>query len=335
MKTAYLYNSMQGGEVQCRICRHYCKIVPGKRGLCRVRENHEGTLVSLNYDRVIAANTDPIEKKPIFHFKPGSWSFSIAAMGCNLSCRFCQNADIAQVRDRGDRISGRPFAPGDIVAQAVRSGCESISYTYTEPSVFFELALDTARLAKAEGLHNIFVTNGFMSPELLEMAGDVLDAANVDLKAYSDGFYRKLCNARLEPVKETLRLMKQKGVMVEVTTLIIPGLNDDPEELAQMAGFICDELGPETPWHLSRFHPTYRLTDRGVTPVETLETACEIGEKAGLRYVYTGNVRSARENTGCHHCGKLLVERRGYTVKNHVTDEGNCPGCGTPVYGIF
>ncbi|MCG8620018.1 MAG: radical SAM protein, partial [Desulfobacterales bacterium] len=189
--------------------------------------------------------------------------------------------------------------------------------------------------AKAEGLYNIFVTNGFMSPELLEMAGDVLDAANVDLKAYSDGFYRKLCNARLEPVKETLRLMKRKGMMVEVTTLLIPGLNDDPEELGQMAGFICDELGPETPWHLSRFHPTYRLTDRSATPVQTLETACEIGEKAGLRYVYTGNVQSARENTGCHHCGQLLVERRGYTVNNHVTDKGNCPGCGTPVYGIF
>ncbi|HCY85647.1 MAG TPA: AmmeMemoRadiSam system radical SAM enzyme [Desulfobacteraceae bacterium] len=335
MKTAYLYKPIGQGKVQCRICSHYCKIDPGKRGICRVRENRGGTLVSLNYDHVIAANADPVEKKPLFHFKPGSRSFSIAAMGCNLSCRFCQNADIAQVSDREDRIAGSPFSPGDIVAQAIASGCRSIAYTYTEPSVFFELALDTARLAKAKGLYNIFVTNGFMSPELLDMAGDVLDAANVDLKAYSDGFYRKLCNARLEPVKETLRLMLQKGVMVEVTTLIIPGVNDDPDELGQMAEFICHELGPQTPWHLSRFHPTYRLTDRSATPVHTLETACRIGEQAGLRYVYTGNVRSARENTTCHHCGKLLVERRGYAVKNNVTDKGNCPGCGTPVYGIF
>ncbi len=338
MKEAYLFESLGDNRVKCLACNHYCKINPGKTGRCKVRENRDGTLVSLVYDRVVAASVDPIEKKPIFHFKPGSTSFSIATMGCNLRCRFCQNADIAQV---GDPDSGRPslqgqgFTPAQIVDQAKNRGCESISYTYTEPSVFFELALDTARLAKAKGLYNIFVTNGFMSPELIEMVGDTLDAANVDLKAYNDDFYKKLCNAKLEPVKETLRLMKKKGIMVEVTTLIIPGLNDDPDELARMAAFIAEDLGRQTPWHLSRFHPAYKLRDISATPVETLERACDIGEKAGLYHVYTGNVPGARESTYCHACGDLVVKRHGYGIKNNLKDDGLCPGCGISVYGIY
>lgn len=339
MKTAYLYQALDRGRVRCRACCHFCRIDPGGRGICGVRENRDGTLVSLVYDRVVAASVDPIEKKPVFHLRPGSKSFSIAAVGCNLSCRFCQNADIAQAGDSQERqrrhIPGQPFPPEDIVAQAKASGCESISYTYTEPSVFFELALDTARLAKAEGLYNIFVTNGFMSPDLLEMAADVLDAANVDLKAFNRDFYRTLCNARLEPVQETLRLMKQMGVILEVTTLVIPGLNDDPGELERMAGFIGGELGPETPWHLSRFHPAYRLTDRPATPAATLEAACAIGDAAGLWHVYTGNVSSSRENTHCHDCGRLLVARQGYGIQNFMKEAGQCPGCGAPVHGIY
>jgi pyruvate formate lyase activating enzyme len=333
MKEAYLFEPLDDNRVKCLACNHYCKITQGKTGICKVRENQGGTLVSLVYDRVVSASVDPIEKKPIFHLKPGSTSFSIATMGCNLRCRFCQNADIAQVGDRTP--AGRAFTPEQIVAQAQEHGCESISYTYTEPSVFFELALDTARLAKEKGLYNIFVTNGFMSSELVGMASGVLDAANVDLKAYNDHFYKKLCNARLEPVKETLRLMKQKGIMVEVTTLIIPGLNDDPDELSSMADFIAGDLGPETPWHLSRFHPAYKLKDRGATPVDTLETACDIGKKAGLYHVYTGNVPGARESTTCHACGDLLVKRHGYGIKNYLKDDGLCPGCGISVYGIY
>ncbi|MEH0023087.1 MAG: AmmeMemoRadiSam system radical SAM enzyme [Desulfobacter sp.] len=334
MKKALFFDTLEGGRVKCLACSHYCRIEPGKTGICGVRENRGGTLFSLVYDRVVAASVDPVEKKPLFHLKPGSTSFSIATMGCNLGCRFCQNADIAQVRDSG-RIRGRGISPETIVAQALDAGCKSISYTYTEPSVFIELALDTARLAKDAGLYNIFVTNGFMSPELVEAAAPVLDAANVDLKAFTDEFYRKLCRAGLKPVKQTLKQMKQKGIMVEVTTLVIPGLNDDPGELAGMAGFIAGELGPETPWHLSRFHPTYQMTDRAATPAATLERACDIGEKAGLFHVYTGNLPGARENTCCRNCGTLLVKRHGYGIENFLKENGRCPGCTETLYGIF
>ncbi len=340
MKAAYLYDALPDKMVQCRVCSHYCKIASGRRGICRVRENRDGILVSLVYDRVVAASIDPIEKKPIFHLRPGSKSFSIATMGCNLKCRFCQNSDIAHPRDPGaDRggicLAGRQLSPEDIVTQALDNGCESIAYTYTEPSVFFELALDTARLARSKGLYNIFVTNGFMSPELVEALVPVLDAANVDLKAFTEDFYKNFCSARLEPVKETLKLMKAKGILVEVTTLVIPGLNDDPAELARAAEFIVQDLGPETPWHLSRFHPAYRMQDRGPTPVETLETACKIGETAGLFHVYTGNVPGARESTFCPACGALTVRRRGYRIENFLLENGACPACKTAVYGIY
>ncbi len=223
-----------------------------------------------------------------------------------------------------------------IVAQAVKAGCESISYTYTEPTVYFELALETAKIAHAQGLLNIFVTNGFMSKEVIEMAAPYLDAANVDLKAFNDGFYRKWCKARLEPVKENLILMKSLGILVEVTTLLIPGLNDDPDEINAMARFIAGSLGLDTPWHISRFHPCYQMTDRGSTPIATLEMAHQAGRNAGLRYVYTGNAPGLdSENTFCHVCGKLLIKRFAYNIQNHVTDQGSCPDCGNEVYGIF
>ncbi|PIE61979.1 MAG: AmmeMemoRadiSam system radical SAM enzyme [Desulfobacterales bacterium] len=340
IKEAYLYNRLTDDRVRCQACHHYCEIQPGRQGLCRVRENRSGTLVSLVYDKVVAASVDPIEKKPIFHLKPGSTSFSIATMGCNLKCRFCQNADIAHpktlgVERRAPYLAGRPFSPEDIVDQAQAHGCDSIAYTYTEPSVFFELALDTARLARSRGLYNIFVTNGFMSPALIEMVAPVLDAANVDLKAFTDSFYKTYCSARIEPVKDTLRLMKANGIMVEVTTLVIPGLNDDASELAQAAEFIANDLGPETPWHLSRFHPAYKLQDLGLTPESTLQMACEVGENAGLQYVYTGNVRGARENTYCPCCRAVVVQRHGYHVSNRLTPNGGCPECGTRLYGIY
>jgi len=339
MKEAYLYDRLTAKAVQCRACNHYCKIVPGTRGICGVKENRDGKLVSLVYDRVVAASIDPIEKKPVFHLRPGSTSFSIATMGCNLKCRFCQNSDIAHPATMGEGRRGNPagkkIRPEDIVNLALEKGCESISYTYTEPSVFFELALDTARLAKSKGLYNIFVTNGFMSPELVEAAAPVLDAANVDLKSFSEDFYKRFCNARLEPVKQTLKLMKAKGILVEVTTLVIPGLNDDPAELSKAAEFIARDLGPETPWHLSRFHPAYRMQDLGPTPVKTLERACDIGEKAGLFYVYTGNVPGARESTYCHACGALAIGRQGYRIENNLLENGACPDCNTVIYGIY
>jgi pyruvate formate lyase activating enzyme len=334
---AYLYDRLEKQRVRCRTCAHFCVLDPGQQGICQVRENRDGRLMALTYDKIIAHSVDPIEKKPIFHLKPGSLSYSIATMGCNFACRFCQNADIAQISDnRAGRLMGTHMSPAQIVTQALAAGCESISYTYTEPSVFFELAYDTARLAKDKALHNVFVTNGYMSADLVTQITPHLDAANVDLKAFSDGFYRTYCNARLAPVKQTLRRLKQAGVLVEVTTLLIPGLNDDPEELSAMAQFIADDLGCDTPWHLSRFHPCHHMTDRGPTPAGTVEAACEIGKKAGLYYVYSGNLPgSSREHTRCHHCGALVVERSGYRTRSFLKPGGACPGCGTPVAGIY
>ncbi|MBU1193692.1 MAG: AmmeMemoRadiSam system radical SAM enzyme [Proteobacteria bacterium] len=332
-----IYEKLENRTVRCGICHHFCIIKEGRKGICAVRENNGGALVSLVYDKLVAAGIDPIEKKPLFHLKPGSYSYSIAAPGCNFACRFCQNANIAQMSgEKNSRIPGARVQPETIVANAQESGCKSISYTYTEPTVFFELALETARLARKNGLLNVFVTNGFMSSDVLDMISPYLDAANVDLKAFDDQFYQTYCHARLEPVKANLKLMKQMGILLEITTLLIPGLNDTPEELAASARFIAGELGPETPWHISRFHPTHKMTDRPVTPLASLETAYAIGKDAGLRYVYIGNVPGQSfENTFCHSCNKMLIQRHGYTIKNYLKDTDICPGCGTPVYGRF
>lgn len=333
---AYLYEHLENKSVKCNLCNHRCLIKNGGRGICKVRENQEGTLVSLVYGAIIAEHIDPIEKKPIFHLAPGSLSYSIATAGCNFKCRFCQNADISQMpEDNKGTIFGHHRTPVEIVSAALKARCRSISYTYTEPTIYFEFAHDTARLAHEAGLKNIFVTNGYMSSEALHMIRPYLDAANVDLKAYSDSFYKTYCGAKLAPVKESLVLMKRLGIMVEVTTLLIPGLNTDLGELRQLAGFLAGSLGPETPWHVSRFHPTYRLTDRPPTSVQTLKKARNIGLEAGLKYVYMGNVPGENgENTACAECGKNLIDRWGFRVKKNRIRGGKCPACGHPVMGI-
>jgi len=330
---ACLYEPLEGKKVRCNLCCHRCIISEGKRGKCNVRENQGGVLKTLVYGMLVARHVDPIEKKPLFHFLPGTRSYSIATAGCNFRCLFCQNADIAQLpTDHQGTILGEYCGPEEIVARAEKFGCQSIAYTYTEPTVFFEYALDTSRLANKKGIKNVFVTNGFMTPEALEMIEPYLDAANVDLKAFQDAYYRKICGGRLEPVKQTLKLMKSKGIFLEVTTLVVPGLNDDANELKHLAEFIVKDLGPETPWHVSRFHPTYRMTDRSPTPVHTLETARDIGRAAGLEYVYIGNVPGDEgENTCCRVCGKLLIDRRAFTVRKNVIDRGHCPYCGASV----
>ncbi|MEA1967825.1 MAG: AmmeMemoRadiSam system radical SAM enzyme [Thermodesulfobacteriota bacterium] len=336
MKTL-IFEELDKNRVKCGICNHFCIIEDGKRGICNVRENRGGSLESLVYPKVVARSIDPVEKKPVFHLKPGSSSYSIATVGCNFKCSFCQNSDIAQMpSDHGGLIRGVDTLPEDIVKQAVRGRCESISYTYTEPTVYFELAFETAKIAKEQGLLNIFVTNGYMSSQVIKMIAPYLDAANVDLKSFNDKFYRKECKAKIEPVKENLKLMKSSGILVEVTTLLIPGLNDDPGEIRAIADFIADSLGIETPWHISRFHPCYRLTHPNPTPVASLEKAYKIGKDAGLRYVYTGNVPGLEsENTFCHSCGRILVKRSIYDVENYITAKGRCPDCNTEVYGIF
>jgi pyruvate formate lyase activating enzyme len=299
-----------------------------------VRENREGVLYSLVYGQLVARNIDPIEKKPLFHFHPGTLSYSIATEGCNFECLFCQNADISQSPKVRNAIRGQETAPEDVVEQARRSSCKSISYTYTEPTIFMEYALDVARLAREAGLGNVFVSNGYMTSEALGEISPCLDAANVDLKAFTDKFYREQCGARLKPVLQTLEGVKKAGIWLEVTTLLIPGMNDDPGELRELAEFIVS-LGPETPWHVSRFHPTYRLLDRPPTPVETAEKAREIGLGAGLQYVYTGNAPGNKgESTYCPGCGALLLERVGFSVRRGALKEGRCDRCGAPVAGV-
>ena len=333
---AYLFENIGDNQVQCNLCQHRCKIKAGRSGICGVRQNRSGELVSLVFGRVVARNVDPVEKKPLFHFYPGSLSYSIATVGCNFKCKFCQNADIAQMpKDHNGRIMGSDVAPTEIVAAAKQSQCQSIAYTYTEPTVYFEFAYEVAKLAHQQGISNLFVTNGYMTEEALDMIDPYLDAANVDLKAFNDEFYRTYCGARLAGVKESLTSMKRRGIFIEVTTLLIPGLNDEPEELKQMADFVATALGVDTPWHISRFHPTYKLRDRPPTPVQTLKTAHEIGLDAGLRYVYTGNVPGqASENTICYACGKVLIDRWGFNVSNYAIIQGKCKFCDAVIDGV-
>ncbi|MFC1830090.1 AmmeMemoRadiSam system radical SAM enzyme [Thermodesulfobacteriota bacterium] len=333
---AYLYESLEDNNVKCHLCNHRCVIKDGRRGICGVRENREGALNTLVYGRLIARHIDPIEKKPLYHLLPASLSYSIATVGCNFKCLFCQNADIAQMpSDRKGMIAGDVFSPQDIVTEASRGGCASISYTYTEPTVFFEFAYDTAKLAHDKGIRNLFVTNGYMTEEALRMISPYLDAANVDLKAFTEDFYKTYCGAKLEHVKESLKLMKSLGIFVEVTTLLIPGLNDGEDELAQLAQFLVESLGSETPWHISRFHPTYKLTNRPSTPLESLNAARDIGMKAGLKYVYTGNVPGeSGGNTYCYSCGKMLIKRWGFYIKKNAIEESRCPYCSSEIHGV-
>jgi pyruvate formate lyase activating enzyme len=334
---AYLWESLEDSKVKCNLCSHRCVIKDGRRGICGVWENSGGILETLVYGNLVARHIDPIEKKPLFHFLPGTLSYSIATVGCNFRCRFCQNADIAQMpADQGGTIMGSISTPREVVAAAEQGGCRSISYTYTEPTVFFEFAYETARLARERALRNVFVTNGYMTAEALEMISPYLDAANVDLKAFTDKYYKELCSARLKHVQESLKRMRALGIFVEVTTLIVPGLNDDPAELEDLAAFIVEELGPQTPWHISRFHPTYKLTDRPATPVATLTAARQIGLEAGLRYVYTGNVPGdAGESTFCHGCGERVIERWGFRVGKLDIEKGRCTHCGVEIDGVW
>ncbi len=337
MKEALLYEKEKDGYVRCLLCAHHCHIKPNGLGICQVRLNKGGTLYSLVYGKIIAQHVDPIEKKPLFHFLPGSQSLSIGTVGCNFQCDFCQNYEIAQYPRLEGGVLGQEIAPETVVEAALATGAQSISYTYNEPTVFFEFALDCARLATKAGLKNVFVTNGYMTTQALDEIFPDLHAANVDLKAFREEFYRKHCKARLAPVLETLKHLKKQGVWLEVTTLIIPGENDDPAELKDIARFIREELGPETPWHVTRFFPRYRLLTRPATPLESLHRAYEIGKEEGLRYVYTGNVPGEDgEKTFCWQCGELLIDRYGFGVLSYrLTPEGNCPRCGAKIDGVW
>jgi pyruvate formate lyase activating enzyme len=335
IREAMLYEKIGDKRVQCNLCAHRCTIKPDKRGICGVRENRDGILYSLVYQKLIAEQIDPIEKKPFFHVYPGSKSYSIAAAGCNLSCEFCQNHEISQMPRSKFVITGADIPPAEIVARANKSGSKTIAFTYTEPTIYFELAYETARIGETQGIKNVFVTNGFMTAEALESINPYLAAANVDLKSFRDEFYRKRCGASLDPVLQSLQKMKEAGIWVEITTLLIPGLNDSDEELKDIAGFIAG-LGKETPWHISRFHPQFKMLNISATPVASLQRAREIGLLAGLKYVYSGNVPGEEgESTYCFHCGNCLIERYGFRVIKMNLNGNKCNRCNTEVEGIF
>ncbi|UCC66430.1 MAG: AmmeMemoRadiSam system radical SAM enzyme [Deltaproteobacteria bacterium] len=335
IKEAMLYRPVGDQKVRCYLCHHHCQIANSKFGFCGVRENREGTLYSHVYGEAIAANIDPIEKKPLYHFLPGTTSFSIATVGCNFRCGFCQNWQISQVsKKKGTNVAGYQLLPEEVVRRAKESGCKSISYTYTEPTIFFEYAYDTAKLAKEEGLFNVFVTNGYMTPEALETINPYLDACNVDLKSFKEEFYKEICHGHLEPVLDSIRLMKKLHMWVEITTLVVPGQNDDEEELTEIAHFIA-EVDSNIPWHISRFHPDYQFTDSRPTPLDVLQRAYSIGEREGLRHIYIGNVIGVSEDTVCAHCQKSLIRRKGYVVEENRVKDSRCPYCGDPVAGVF
>lgn len=329
-----LYSSSDN-KVNCFLCAHRCKISKGARGVCNVRINESGKLYSLVWGKTIAATPDPIEKKPLFHYKPGTDSYSVATIGCNFRCSFCQNWDISQRSKAGGEIIGKPMSPKEIVDEASKTGCASISYTYTEPTIFFEYAFDIAKLAVSAGLGNVFVTNGYMTSETLDEAEGWLDAANVDLKSFSDKFYKDVCGASLEPVLESLRKMVKMGIWVEVTTLVVPTKNDSDDELRQIASFIKNELADHVPWHLSRFHPEYKEDKLPQTPAQTIHRAMQIGLEEGLKYVYAGNIpHDDAENTYCPGCGEMVIERCGFNVTSKQLSNSKCLNCSTKIEGV-
>ena len=336
MKEAMFYQPAQDDEVVCGLCNHHCHIKKEKRGLCGVRQNLNGKLYSLIYGRLIAEHVDPIEKKPLFHFLPGSRAYSISTVGCNFRCLHCQNYDISQYPHlHNGEISGSDRSPEHVVEDAVRRNCASICYTYVEPTIFYEFAYDCSILAHKRQLKNVFVSNGYMSPEVSRHLATVLDGINIDIKGFTNDFYKKVCKARLQPVLDNVQLMHELGVWVEVTTLVIPGLNDSKEELRDIARFIKN-VSPAIPWHVTAFYPTYKMLDREPTPASTLRMAREIGLEEGLRFVYEGNIPGeGGENSYCPACGEGLINRFGFSIRSNSLHEGHCGKCGEPIEGVW
>jgi len=333
MKVAEFWEPKDRQQVQCNLCHHRCVIQPGQRGICRVRENRGGVLYSLVYGKVAAQAVDPIEKKPLYHFLPGTASFSIATRGCNFKCLHCQNCHLSQVSANeifsGDRI----VLPDQIVKSAREYGCQSISYTYTEPTVFFEYARETAQIAARNGLKNALVTNGYTTPEALRQLAPYIDAANIDLKFFREDLYRKICGARLQRVLETIRTYWELGIWIEITTLIIPSYNDSEDQLLGIADFIAG-LSARIPWHISAFYPTHNLTDVPPTPLSAIKRARDIGSAQGLKHIYMGNVNE-RSDTLCPECRAVLIERGRFRVVSNHMDRNRCPKCDTEIAGVW
>ncbi|HOW42695.1 MAG TPA: AmmeMemoRadiSam system radical SAM enzyme [Candidatus Omnitrophota bacterium] len=333
-REASFYEKLSNNQVQCHLCPWECVLSSGKRGICGVRENRTGTLYSLSYGQPVSLHIDPIEKKPLFHFLPGANAFSIATAGCNLKCGFCQNWEISQARP--EEIVSQTILPSELVDKVQASGAYVLAYTYTEPTVFYEYMLEIAALAKGRGIRNVMHSNGFIQVSPLEQLTRYLDAANIDLKGFSEDYYKRTCQGRLAPVLESLKVLRRKGVHLEITNLVLPGYNDDPAQITRMCLWIKENLGAETPVHFSRFHPMYKLIALQPTPVQTLERARQIAMDCGLKYVYIGNVPGhPAENTYCPRCRKKVIERAGYIVSAVHLKAGACSFCNEPIEGVW
>ena len=327
IKEGVLYDELPGGKVKCNVCAHRCTIAEGKTGICRTRKNISGKLHTLIYNTVSSEAVDPIEKKPLYHFLPGTFSYSLGTIGCNFRCLHCQNWNISQVSL--DEAQTKEITPEEAIRRAMASGSKSISWTYNEPAIWHEYTYDSAVLAKKAGLKTVYVTNGYITPEALRRMAPYLDAYRVDIKSFSDEFYKKVCGARLAPVLESTKLAKELGMHVETITLVIPGRNDSKEELTQISRWVRENLGEETPMHFTRFHPMHKMDHVAPTPLSTLEMAHDIAKQEGMRFVYLGNVGGHKyENTFCPRCDSLLIDRAGFSVGEVRVKDGKCARCG-------
>lgn len=335
MKDALFWEPLEGRRVKCTLCRHRCIVPEGKTGICGVRKNEGGRLYSLNYGKIVAIHIDPIEKKPLYHFFPGTFTLSIACVGCNLRCKFCQNWDIAHTPVLLGKIVGDEFPPEKVVWTALKYRTPIIAYTYTEPTVFYEYALDIAEKAVEFDIRNVFVTNGYIEEKPLRAIAPYLDAANIDLKGWDKKFYASVVGARRDEVLKSIKLYKKLGIWVELTTLLIDNFNTREEDIENLTKFIVNEVGPETPWHISRFYPAYKMRDIPPTKIETLKKAEEIGKKNGLKYIYIGNVYGMGEETKCPVCGRILIKREGFEVVENKIIDGHCPYCKAKIDGVF
>lgn len=334
MREAMFYKAIDEETVQCSLCPRNCTLMNGQRSFCRVREAEEGKLYSLVYGLICSLHVDPIEKKPIFHMLPASGSFSIATAGCNLRCKFCQNWTISQAGP--EEVRSIYLDPADVVKKTLESNCASIAYTYSEPIIFYEYMLDTARLARESKIKNVCVTAGYINPEPLRLLAKYIDATNIDLKAYDDVYLENICAQRLPPLLSAIKLFRDSGVWVEITNLVLPTLNDDMKKIKEMCYWIKKNLGPDTPLHFSRFSPMYKMTHLPPTPVSTLEEARRIAMEAGLNYVYIGNVPGhTGGNTYCPECRALLIERKGFVITRYQLRGNLCRFCSREIAGVW
>lgn len=340
MHQATLYNKLKHKTVKCTACSHYCTIAPDKTGVCGVRKNIDGDLFLLVYGWPVAVNIDPIEKKPLYHFLPGTRIFSLGTVGCNFACEFCQNWDISQTTKSNSQFDwesvSSTWAPEQIVEYCLKREIPSIAYTYNEPTIFAEYAYDTAKLAHAAGIKNVFVSNGYGSAECYALMEGLLDAANIDLKSFNPEYYTRVCHANIKPVLENIKRLYKMGIWIELTTLVVPGQNDALDEFKQIAEFIA-KIDPDIPWHISRFFPQYKMSRTMATPVETLRQAQAIGRKAGLKYVYIGNCPNCQnESTVCSECRKTVIKRENYQIGQiNITASGMCKFCEKNIKGIW